>query len=86
MTKVNPDRTSLLEALAAGPAKIRFLKTDGQDRTMNCTRSMPLVPADLQPKNSESFGDPDFVPVYDLDLGAWRGFKISRLISATVEA
>jgi len=63
--------------------RITFTKKDGSERTIRGTRNVIHIPEALHPKGeglrnvvSES------VAVFDLDLGAWRSFLPTALISA----
>jgi hypothetical protein len=48
---------------------IEFIKKDGSNRKMLCTRT--LIPEDKLPKN-KSMDDTDYVHVFDLEANGWR--------------
>lgn len=63
-----------LEAIGFGREfTVTFTKTDGTQRTMRCMMEPPTGPI----KN------PNVVPVMDLDKGAWRSFKVDKVIEIT---
>ena len=76
--------------LAFGPVKVTFTKKDGTERVMECTTATSLVPVDVveevhytnttdpidfpKPKKEKKVNE-DVMPVYDLDVKAWRSFR-----------
>jgi hypothetical protein len=48
---------------------IEFIKKDGTNRKMLCTRS--LIPEDKMPKQA-SVDETDYVHVFDLEANGWR--------------
>jgi hypothetical protein len=59
------------------PTTITFLKKDGSNRTMRCTRNTNNIPPEHHPKSSiEPTG---CVRVFDLDKNEWRSFLIENI-------
>jgi len=59
---------------------VEFIKADGSERTMRCTKDFSLIPVDQHP--SEIIDAPaynDLMKVFDVDAQAWRAFKPSRV-------
>lgn len=70
--------------LALGTATVKFTKADGTERVMLCTTLESLVPVDQLTEHTytDEMGQPDaLVKVYDLEVGGWRSFRPSRVIS-----
>lgn len=74
----------LAELAAKNELAVTFTKTDGTERTMFCSLMIehvkPLIKSminnDIVPVTD---GHPDILAVVDLEKGAWRSFKISRV-------
>jgi hypothetical protein len=64
--------------LAYGPVTVIFTKKDGTERVMNCTTNPELVPS-VEIKESvekkEKKVNEDVMPVYDLEVKAWKSFR-----------
>ena len=70
----------LIGVLKTNKVQVIFTKSDGTERTMNCTlREDIAVPYE---RNTEKVKvqNLDIVPCWDIDKGEWRSFKISSLI------
>lgn len=65
--------------LAAGPCKVVFIKADGTQRTMICSREQSAVEEAGEPGSNGS--NPNVVTVVDLAINEWRCFKPERVIS-----
>ena len=64
--------------LAFGPIKVTFTKKDGTERVMECTTAPSLVPVEPVAEGivkREKKVNEDVMPVYDLDVKAWRSFR-----------
>jgi len=82
------DKYSLKEQLQNGVVTVVFEKTDGTERTMRCTLSDLYVPQvepqmlseyDGQvPKNTKQIND-SVQPVWDIDAGGWRSFRLDSV-------
>lgn len=59
---------------------VKFTKSNGEVRMMNCTLVRSAIPADeVYPENGGE--DDRSLVVYDLDKKGWRQFKIANIIS-----
>jgi hypothetical protein len=87
------------EYLSEGVVTVNFIKQDGTDRKMRCTRRMDLIPLDKQPKPKplpisdtmevyklveSTINDPQLFKVFDLDKQAWRSFRYTTIKSMSV--
>jgi len=78
-------------------AQVTFVKADGTQRVMRCTRCWGLIPEDVAKKmfdttdtgtksaKSKSGEELHTVVVYDLDARGWRSFRMDRLQKITLE-
>jgi hypothetical protein len=79
-------RDGLIKNLAAGKLEVNFIKKDGSERKMICTRCADLMPA-LTPLGEEEkqkrmqSNSPDNLPVFDLEAQGWRAFRIDSIKS-----
>ncbi len=60
------------------PTTVTFLKKDGTQRVMRCTRSPSQIPEDLQPKNGTNDSETS-IRVFDLDKNEWRSFIVENV-------
>lgn len=64
--------------LAYGPVTVIFTKKDGTERVMNCTTNpelVPLVEVKEPVEKKERKVNEDVMPVYDLEIKAWKSFR-----------
>ena len=64
--------------LAFGPVTVTFTKKDGTERVMNCTTNPNLVPPVVVKESTEKKErkvNEDTMPVYDLEVKAWKSFR-----------
>jgi hypothetical protein len=64
--------------LALGPTTVIFTKKDGTERVMNCTTNpelVPLVEVKESVEKKERKVNEDVMPVYDLEVKAWKSFR-----------
>lgn len=86
-----PDQTMVREmlkrCLQEGIVGVTFEKTDGTERFMNCTLDPGLMPEEVamaleagssKPKRKPNL---DILPVFDVDLEAWRSFRVASVKS-----
>lgn len=76
-------REILKTKLSMGVSNVVFEKSDGTIRAMKGTRDADFMPTMQTGKLTESTRkeSTDMVPVFDVELGEWRGFSIDKLIS-----
>jgi Fe2+ transport system protein B len=82
------DKYALKEQLKNGVVTVVFEKTDGTERTMRATLSDLYVPQvepqmlseyDGQvPRNARQLND-NVQPVWDIDAGGWRSFRLDSV-------
>lgn len=81
-------RDALKALLSSGTHKIEFLKADGSERVMNCTRDPELLSETLSEGLSEGTkkdGTPKKEPTtsvraVDVEKGEWRAFTIAKVL------
>lgn len=72
---------SIRDFLAHHPiVRIRFRKTNGDERVMIATNDLRLIPEDAHPFTDRMHNYHASYPVYDLHLQEWRSFKPDNLI------
>lgn len=81
----------LVSALSFYKAKVKFLKKDGSERIMKCTRSMELIPigastSTKQGVEREASSNPNLISVFDLEAQGWRSFDFTRLIEFEIDS
>lgn len=76
------EREYLIEKLRQGNVTVKFTKSDGTEREMNCTLQPSVaIPYEKKTDRVKETTNDDIIPVWDIDKSAWRSFKISSLIS-----
>jgi hypothetical protein len=64
--------------------RVTFIKKDGTERVMKCTRSLGMIPTEFHPKGGERKQSEDIFPVFDLSIQGWRSFRLDSIISIEV--
>lgn len=59
--------------------KIRFLKTNGEERDMRATLLQQYLPPSPLKENKE-VADPTALACWDIDKKAWRSFRVDSII------
>lgn len=76
------EKEILLEILSKGEAKICFVKKDGSERVMRCTRNLDLIPEAYAESDRDAIRkESNLIPVYDLDAEGWRSFDYTKLLT-----
>ena len=73
-----PTEAELVEMLRSKTLTVTFLKLDGEQRVMTCTKSFDVIPESSRPK-TEKESKPGTVNVWDTNAGAWRSFRYDRV-------
>jgi hypothetical protein len=60
------------------PTRVTFMKKDGTQRVMRCTRSPAQIPEDQHPKNGTNDSETS-LRVFDLDKNEWRSFIVENV-------
>jgi hypothetical protein len=73
------NESDIKEILLKNEAVVTFEKVNGEIRVMRCT----LVPEVVEPhiKGTGSRKSAAALPVFDLELGEWRSFRLDSVIS-----
>lgn len=71
----------LYNLLSSNICSVVFTKINGEERIMTCTLMPSKIPASV--KNDSKMNE-NFMAVYDLDLEAWRGFRVDSIKSITI--
>ena len=70
-----------IDMLKMGPARVKFIKSDGTERVMNCTLKEDLVPLTENKTDRKKTPNEAVLPVYDLDAKGWRSFRLDSVIT-----
>jgi hypothetical protein len=84
---INMSREEVVTHLQNGVKSFKFLKADGTERSMKATLNFDLIPEDSQPKSgkaTQSESVSTLVKAFDVEMGAWRSFKVDKLVSFEV--
>jgi len=80
-------KDELLEKLQTEIVQLKFIKADGTERHMVCTKSIIHIPEEFLPKTDKVIkldenGNPietDLVTVWDMESKGWRSFNFGKL-------
>jgi hypothetical protein len=73
-----PTEEQLNQMLREQILTVTFLKLDGDQRVMTCTKSQALIPEAHLPKTGRE-AKPGTVNVWDVNAQAWRSFRYNRV-------
>ena len=76
-------KTEMTEVLRKTDATVTFTKKDGTQRIMRCTLRPDALPEMIteSTRTSTEKREPDStIAVWDLDLGAWRSFRLDSVV------
>jgi hypothetical protein len=76
-------KTEITEMLRKQDAKVTFTKKDGTQRVMRCTLrpdALPEMITESTRTSTERRESDSTIAVWDLDLGAWRSFRLDSLV------
>lgn len=71
--------TWLKDYLSKNTVGITFVKKDGTDRFMNCTRNLELIPEERKPIGNVVQKPSTVIKAFDLDIQEWRSFNTSTI-------
>lgn len=77
------NRDEMIEALTQGACRVKFTKVNGEERDMECTRNLDMMPEQVRPKHASHVPETS-IPVYDFNANGWRSFKIDSVKSFEV--
>jgi hypothetical protein len=78
-------RDGLIKNLAVGTLEVDFIKKDGTNRKMICTRSNKIIPFNEESEQKKQSKSPDSFPVWDIEAEAWRAFRIDSITNVTIK-
>ena len=78
-----PTENDLIKTLQMQVATVTFLKLDGDERIMTCTKSLKIIPEANHPKTDKKAKEGN-VNVWDLNAKGWRSFKYDRVKKVTI--
>ena len=79
LTTTPEGRAWLIDLLHNYDVSLKFIKADGTERTMKCTlREGAVVPHEKKTDREKQAND-NVLPVWDLDKGAWRSFRLDSI-------
>jgi len=78
-------RKWLIDHLKISTIRVRFIKTDGTERTMNCTLDERVVPALEKKTDKVKTVNEDVLPVYDVDTKGWRSFRLDSILTISFD-
>tara|TARA_B110001454_G_C12695602_1_gene424239 strand:- start:654 stop:956 length:303 start_codon:yes stop_codon:yes gene_type:complete len=76
-------RDQMIETLQAGLMEITFTKTNGEERVMKCSlhKSFTASLTEAVKKTNERAINEDVIPVWDIEKGGWRSFRVDSITS-----
>ena len=73
-----PTKDTLIKLLKEQTATVTFLKLDGDERVMTCTKSFDIIPEEHKPKTDKQPKEGN-VTVWDINAKGWRSFRYDRI-------
>lgn len=76
-------KTEITEMLRKQDVTVTFTKKDGTQRVMRCTlrpEALPEMITESTRTSTERRESDSTIAVWDLDLGAWRSFRLDSLV------
>jgi hypothetical protein len=73
-----PTEEALTQMLKEQILKVTFLKLDGDQRIMTCTKSMDFIPENKRPTSTRA-SKAGTINVWDLVADDWRSFRYDRV-------
>lgn len=73
------ERDKLINILKNGTATVKFTKTNGEERVMQCTLKESVV-QDYEKKTERvKQHNPEILSVWDVEKNAWRSFRFDSI-------
>ena len=69
-------RETLIKNLQKNVMQITFNKVCGEERVMHCTLHETFVP---ETGTNNKKNNDEVLPVWDVDIGAWRSFRLDTI-------
>ena len=88
MAELQITKDELVEKLQNEIVQLKFIKADGSERLMICTKNIIHIPQEFHPKTDkvvklDENGNPietDLVTVWDMESKGWRSFNFGKVI------
>lgn len=78
------DLENLKNNLSKNWVRLNFIKLDGTQRSMLCTRNFAETPVSDKPKNLRKINE-SVLSVFDLEKQSWRSVKIDKILNWSIE-
>lgn len=72
-------REQMIEKLHAGTCRVFFYKLNGEQRDMECTLNMDIIPVDKHPKSNKQRTS-DTIRAFDINKQEFRSFIPENVI------
>ena len=88
MAELQITKDELIEKLQNEIVQLTFIKADGSERPMVCTKNIFHIPEEFHPKTDkvvklDENGNPvvtDLITVWDMENAGWRSFNFGKVI------
>ena len=88
MTELQITKDELVEKLQNEIVQLSFIKVDGSERHMVCTKNIVHIPEEFHPKTEKvvkldengNIIESDNVTVWDMEAKGWRSFNFSKVL------
>lgn len=74
------DRNQMIEQLRERVCRVIFTKINGEERDMQCTLNMELIPEEKQPKTGKEYNEA-VLRVFDVNQQEFRSFRVENVVS-----
>ena len=81
-------KDELVEKLQNEVVQLSFIKADGSERHMVCTKNITHIPEEFHPKTDKvvkldengNLIETDLVTIWDMESKGWRSFNFGKII------
>jgi len=80
------DKIGLLEAALNNVITVRFIKVNGEERTMKCTLLREYLPHQKDIEEITTKENPNVLAVWDIEAMGWRSFRVDSVLDVTLPA
>lgn len=74
------NRDDVMEQLRERICRVIFTKVNGEERDMQCTLNMNMIPPEKRPKTGKEYNDA-VVRAFDINKEEFRSFRVENIIS-----
>jgi hypothetical protein len=86
---MNYTKEQVIDMLKNNIVTVTFTKVNGEERVMNCTLLSEYMPKDLGVSKTllqeEANSNKNSISVWDVDLNAWRSFRVDSVKNILTE-